>query len=287
MQALPLQDKVFHTIAKVEQFIDKLGGTEKVYVSYSGGADSEVLLHICRRFCDKNIKAVFCNTGQEWPDTISYVRQTENLDIIRPSHTIQWILGHCGFPLVSKEVSYYIRQLQTLNHDTKTWQVRAGNGKFSCPVKWRYLVNKPYRVSEKCCYYLKKAPFRNYDKKTGRSGMLGIMASESRIRELAYVKNGDCNTYSELRNVSWPMAIWTTHDVWEYIKHNHLSYNPIYDKLKDKRTGCMLCGYGVLSDKRKLTTCKELYPSYYKYITKLCNNGISYGEALHDSGLIL
>jgi 3'-phosphoadenosine 5'-phosphosulfate sulfotransferase (PAPS reductase)/FAD synthetase len=57
--------------------MDRVNGN--IYASYSGGKDSEVMLDIIRRFVDKNVPAVFCNTGNEYPEAVKFVRQTDNL----------------------------------------------------------------------------------------------------------------------------------------------------------------------------------------------------------------
>lgn len=286
LQRATLEDKVFHSITVLERFCEKIG-TGNVYVSFSGGADSLVCLHLARTFIDKNIKAVFCNTGQEWPQVVKYVKQFDNVDIIRPRYNIKQVFEKTGFPLVSKEVSSYIRKAQTLNHDTATYKKVMGTGKFSLPRRWRFLADKDYRTSEKCCYFLKKAPFHRYEKETGKKGILGIMASESRLRELTYFRRGGCNSFSERRTACWPIATWTTKDVWDYIRHNKLPYCDIYDELDDKRTGCVCCGYGVTLCPSKLNTLYRLYPHLYLQILKLKNNNIEYRTALKDSGMIL
>lgn len=43
-----------------------------MYVSFSGGKDSTVLYWLTRKIYP-NIKAVFCNTGNEYPDIVKFV----------------------------------------------------------------------------------------------------------------------------------------------------------------------------------------------------------------------
>lgn len=67
-----------------------MGGLDKVYISFSGGKDSTVLLDLCRKLYP-DILAVFCSTGNEYPDIIRFVNQKKaegvNLQIIRPKLT--------------------------------------------------------------------------------------------------------------------------------------------------------------------------------------------------------
>lgn len=71
-----LQRKIDHTLATIDSFVGRLGGLDKVYLSFSGGKDSTVLLHLARVIFP-NILAVFCNTGNEYPEIIQFVRQTQ------------------------------------------------------------------------------------------------------------------------------------------------------------------------------------------------------------------
>jgi len=56
-QSLPLSLKVSLTKARIRQWVNEYG-SDGVYVSFSGGKDSTVLLHIVRSMYP-NIKAVF------------------------------------------------------------------------------------------------------------------------------------------------------------------------------------------------------------------------------------
>lgn len=253
MQRWTLEQKVFHTIEVMQTFISRMGGTDKTYISFSGGVDSLVLLHIARKFIYKDFKAAFCNTGMEYPEMVRFVKKFSNVDIIHPKKHAKEIYETKGFPLVSKMTSQYIEEARRPNKDTNLYRLRMGNNRyFSIPKKWRFLVDKPYNTSDKCCHWLKKEPMRKYERETGRKPILGIMASESQMRQLTYVRNGGCNTFAEGKEKSMPLSIWMSEDVWNYIEHNHIEYCPIYDKLKDKRTGCVCCGYGVTLDPHKL-----------------------------------
>ena len=63
-QSLPLEVKVVMTRNRVRSFINEYG-TEGVYISFSGGKDSTILMDIVRRE-DRRIPAVFVDT---WMDT--------------------------------------------------------------------------------------------------------------------------------------------------------------------------------------------------------------------------
>ena len=80
----------------------------EVYVSFSGGKDSTVLLHIVRQLYP-DVEAVFSNTGLEYPEIVKFVKSFDNVTIIRPSMTFNNVIKEKGYPVVSKSVSNCVR----------------------------------------------------------------------------------------------------------------------------------------------------------------------------------
>jgi 3'-phosphoadenosine 5'-phosphosulfate sulfotransferase (PAPS reductase)/FAD synthetase len=114
-QSWTLEQKIDHSVGVISTFMEKMEG--KIYVAASGGKDSGVALDIVRRFVDKTAPAVFCNTGNEYPEVVKFVRQIQNLSIIHPGINIRQIIEKYGFPLISKEQSQYIRQAKHTHSD--------------------------------------------------------------------------------------------------------------------------------------------------------------------------
>ena len=78
-------------------------------------------------------------------------------------------------------------------------------------------------ISEQCCQKLKKAPAHKYTKTTGRHPIIGTMASESKLREIAYIQAGGCNVFDSSKGAeSKPLSIWNEEDIWAYIKLRNL-----------------------------------------------------------------
>ena len=112
-QALPLSVKVLMTKERIRQWVNEFG-EDGVCVSFSGGKDSTVLLHLIREMYP-NVKAVFSNTGLEYPEIQKFVRQFDNTDIIRPEMMFRDVITQYGYPLIGKEVAeaiYYARKLR-------------------------------------------------------------------------------------------------------------------------------------------------------------------------------
>jgi len=271
-----LEQKIDHSLYTIENAMSY--SDNKAYVSFSGGKDSTVLMSLCR-IIKPDIPVVFFNTKNEFPEIYDFISSVDNVTYINQEHSIKGIIDKHGFPLISKEQSQYIREARATKSE-KMLQLRLhgrkGNqGKIS--NKWQHLLKAPFNVSERCCYYLKKKPAMDFEKKTGLMPIIGTMASESRLRKQKYMKTG-CNAFELRRPASYPMSIWTTDDVWNYIKKFNVPYCDIYDK-GETQTGCMACGFGCHRDNR-FERLKESHPRSYEYAMGLTNNNVTYKEAI-------
>jgi 3'-phosphoadenosine 5'-phosphosulfate sulfotransferase (PAPS reductase)/FAD synthetase len=284
-QSWSLQQKIDHSLGVIEHFVNTLGGLDKVYVSFSGGKDSTVLLHLAKRLYP-NIKAMFINTGNEYPDIVKFVREmkkTNDIDEIHPRRTMKEIFEKLGFPLVSKEYSMYIRTVRN-SPDCKTAKRIMDDSDFKklgiLPKKWRFLTEVPFNTTPECCKIIKKRPAGRYERKTGRSPIIGTMADESRLRQTEYIKRGQCNVFGE-RSTSTPLAVWTEKDINDYIERFNVPIAKVYD-YGVKQTGCVACGFGIgqKNGYLKFEFLKEHYPKYYDMIMNYENNGVKFKDAL-------
>ena len=103
LQALPLRVKVEKTKQRIKEWVDYYG-EDGVYVSFSGGKDSTVLLTIVREMYPK-IPAVFCDTGLEYPEIREFVKGFENVVWLKPKMTFRNVIEKYGYPMISKEVA--------------------------------------------------------------------------------------------------------------------------------------------------------------------------------------
>lgn len=281
-QAWTLPQKIDHSLGVIEAFASRFDG--KVFVSFSGGKDSCVMLSLVELLMP-DVPVVFIMTGCESPSVCRFIRQQKEqhrIEIIRPVKTLKQVFAEYGFPLVSKEVSHDIQAVRR-NPDCQSSRNKLWLGNpHHIPERWHYLLNEPYEVSERCCFWLKKKPSHDYMKRTGRRPYLGLLASEGYTRQSTYIKRGGCNSFNEDGKqyaTSWPLAIWTEQDVWAYIKDRHIEVPDIYDQ-GATRTGCMGCGFGVQRSTETLDTLKRLWPKWYDLIMNYENNGCRYGDAL-------
>lgn len=116
MQALPLSVKIRMTEQRIRDWVYEYG-EDGVYVSFSGGKDSTVLLDIVRNVCGfKNVPAVFCDTGLEYPEIREFVKKFDNVVWLKPKMTFKQIINKYGYPFFGKEtadvVSYAVKYLE-------------------------------------------------------------------------------------------------------------------------------------------------------------------------------
>lgn len=260
LQNYPLWMKIEKTKQRIREWYEYYNG--QVYVSFSGGKDSTVLLHIAREVYP-DIEAVFSNTGLEFPEIIKYVKTYDNVSIVKPQVTFKEVIETKGYPVISKSVSNCIRLARKNIEDGKeTLRVRQIKGlekgsKFN-KGRWEYLLDAPFLISEQCCDELKKKPLKKWQKENDKYPLTAIMADEGGARKEAYLKTG-CNSFSA--GISKPMGFWTEQNVLEYIVTNNISICSVYGEiLKDnnglyyttgeKRTGCVWCPLRSTSSKR-------------------------------------
>ena len=107
-QALPLSVKILLTKDRIRQWVNEFG-EDGVYVSFSGGKDSTVLLHLVRELYP-DVEGVFCDTGLEYPEIREFVKTFDNIIWLKPKMNFKQVIDKYGYPFISKEVSETIEE---------------------------------------------------------------------------------------------------------------------------------------------------------------------------------
>ena len=285
LQNYPLELKVEKTKLRIKEWYEHWNG--EVYISFSGGKDSTVLLDIVRSMYPE-VEAVYVNTGLEYPENYKFVKTFDNVKILKPSMNFKEVIKKHGYPVVSKENSSYIWDIR---HSTEYMKQRRlygdSKGRFKLPKKYHYLIDAPFEISNKCCDVMKKAPVKKYEKQTGKKAIIGTMAEESNLRKQSYLKHG-CNAFESKRPISTPLGFWTQQDILEYIYVNKLPISSIYGDVVLKngvykttgvnRSGCIYCLYGIQNEgnPNRIQKLKQTHPIQYEY----CLNKLGLKEVL-------
>ena len=278
---MTLEEKIKRTKQLIMEWHAQFNG--KVYISFSGGKDSTVLLHIARNTLGcSDIVGVFDDTGLEYPEIREFVKKQKNIIWIKPKLTFKEVLKRYGYPIISKEQSRNIYEIKTTK-SKKLLDKRLGNGIGGLAKKWYPLLNADFKISNKCCYVMKKNAFHDFENKTGLKPMVATMAEESRQRMTAYFR-GECNEFQAKRPISKPMSFWNEQDVLQYIKRGNLEIASIYGDIIQEngrlrttgvhRTGCMFCMYGVHLEQTGQTRFDKMevtHPKLYDYIMHKLN----------------
>lgn len=291
-QALPLEAKLVFTRKKVREWYEHWHGD--VYVSFSGGKDSTVLMGIVKDMYP-DVPAVFCDTGLEYPEVRELALKNADV-VLKPSMNFKQVIEKYGYPFPSKEQAQFIREARTTKSDKlrnlRLYGKGDGTNFGRISAKWVSLTDAPFLIGEQCCNVMKKAPFKRYAKETNRKCMNASMTCESQLREKKYLKHG-CNSFDGKDPKSTPMAIWTEQDVLRYIVDNGIEYAGCYGEIVDSggklrctredRTGCMFCMFGIQYDgtPNRFQRMQRDYPKQYDY----CINKLGIGRVLDYVGI--
>ena len=304
-QHQPLYLKVMMTQQRIREWVD-FYGKDGVYISFSGGKDSTVLLHLVRGLYGNDIPAVFVNTGLEYPEIVKFVKTFENVEILRPKMGFDDVIKKYGYPIIGKEVAFKISKARkgskyAMRFVEGTMVDKKGGISQYCVVKYKPLMNTDFHISHECCNIMKKSPFKIYEKLQKRTPILGTMTEESALRRQIWLKSG-CNAFDSKRPMSNPMAFWKEQDVLLYIKQNNIPICSVYgdivsvckgdDNIYDnsltgdnsllkttgcQRTGCIFCAFGAhCRGDRRFLDLKITHPKQYNF----CMNGGEYVDGI-------
>ncbi len=306
---MDFDDKLLLTRIRIQQWYEHWNGN--VYVAFSGGKDSTVLLHIVRSIYP-DVKAVFSNTGLEYPEIATFAESFDNVETIRPAKSFVKILQDDGFPVSNKKTARKIEYLN--NPHVKNFASRRlaltgyvtskqlFNKRSKISQKWMPFIGSDVKLTSVCCEYLKKKPMLEFAKQRKKAGLpklyayVGMMMGEGNSRDVV-MKGRKCNSYESVTPSSVPLKFWNDNDVWKYINDYKIEICSVYKDFNLKRTGCTFCAYGVEREPKndnRFTKLKESHPKQYNgFINKfgmskaLDYAGISYGQtATHKKAVI-
>lgn len=296
LQSKSLEEKIQISSARIIEWYEYWKG--QVYVSFSGGKDSTVLLHLVRKLYP-DVTGFFSDTGLEFPEIREFVKSFDNINWGVPEkydrktksykkYVFKNVIFDYGYPIISKEQSSFIYEYRTTKSeklkDIRLNGSKSGKGKIS--KKYLFLINSDFLIGNKCCNYMKKVPAHKFTKETGLYPIIGTMTYESKRRESNWIQYG-CNSFQQKIPISTPIAFWLEQDILQYIKKYNLEYaSPYGELMEDKngklyftgysRTGCVFCGFGCHLEKEpnRFQQLAKTHPKLYNY----CINGGEYDK---------
>ena len=233
-QKLPYEFKVNYATTRAWEFYDECGRRGlNCHVSV-GGLDSITLLLFLRSI-GIHVPGVSVSSLED--KSIQKIHKLLGVTSISPYMNKSQVIRNLGFPVLSKEIASKIELLQnpsnknaTVRHAIITGETGAYGGyrkgtRMKLAKKWLELfaggeneregVNykcAPFKVSAKCCYYMKEKPCEDWGKKHNSVPYLGLMASEGGRREKSLMING-CNYFGKTTIRSSPFAIFSRQDL--------------------------------------------------------------------------
>lgn len=339
----PYSFKKKYAAIRAREFVSECDKRGLNYHVSVGGLDSIVLFIFLRSIGiyapgisvsyleDRSIQKVHTALGLE--KLQSAVRE------VRPDGTvIRWakpqIIQEFGFPVLSKEIAAKIELLQnpteknkTVRHAIITCETGEYGGfqtdsRMKMAQQWLDLFGgyenenegvhykiPPFKVSSKCCYYLKEKPCDDWAKQNNSVPFLGLMASEGGRRAKSLRLHG-CNYFGKSVIRSAPFAIFNRQDLltlalemndwylqnWQKCGFKEIDtiVPAIYGEIardpdgtlrttKAQRTGCSMCGFGLHMEKRphRFDQLRERnYKEWDFWMNKVCTDpetGEKYG----------
>lgn len=250
----------------------------KYYLSYSGGKDSHFLYWFIKEYLhDTETEIVSVNTYMEHQEILKRMLENANR-ILLPAMKPFEIKEKYGSPCFSKIQDEYIERYQKgCRTDSLMMHIYGyvfvGNNdikyttlfKLNNTAKDLLLSNKLHKVSPKCCKYLKKEPFKQFEKQTGKKAILGVRGGESAMRKSQYKS---CFTKDKKFT---PLHDLDDELLEKIYKKFNIEIPKIYDHVS--RTGCAGCPYGswkgetkkeldLLSDSKRKFVIKYFKESY-------------------------
>lgn len=286
-----------------------------------GGLDSITLLIFLRSI---HIDAPGISVSFLEDPSIQHIHRQLGVERLKPlqrSDGTYWtkskVIQEFGFPVLSKEIAAKIELLQnpsprnmTVRHAIITGETGEYGGnqthsRMKMSQKWLEkfggadnegkalgYAQAPFKVSSKCCYYLKERPCDIWAREHHSVPYLGLMASEGGRRAKS-LKIYGCNYFGESTIRSAPFAIFQRQDLLQLAIDLEVPVPEIYGKIVRKRdgtlmttgaqrTGCSMCGFGIHMEKRphRFDLLRQRSPKEWDMLMyHLCKdeNGNDYG----------
>lgn len=274
--------KVRYAEIRAKEFARECDKRDLNYHVSVGGLDSITLYLFLRQI---GINAPGISVSHLEDTSIQRIHRQLGITSVKPYRSKPQVIQEFGFPVLSKETASKIELLQnpspknaTVRHaiitgETGEYGGNRKNTRMKMSQKWLNLFGGPenenegvnyqcasFKVSSKCCYYLKEKPCDDWAKQNNSVPFLGLMASEGGRRQKSLMIHG-CNYFGKSTIRSAPFAIFNRQDILQLVLDLKVPVPEIYGEIvrdpggtlrttKAQRTGCSMCGFGIHLEKR-------------------------------------
>jgi len=233
-------------IARIHAAYEIAKNSDKtLVVAYSGGKDSDILLHLAFK-SDVPFTVEHNHTTADAPQTVYHIRE-----VFRQ--------------LTARGIQNKINYPPEITIDSKT--TRA--------TMWNVIIKNgipPTRLARYCCRYFKERHFEGqyiltgirWDESNNRKkrGLYENITKNKDKRIIFMDENDDKRKLTEMcvkqnRLTINPIIDWTDKEVWTYITENGIKINPLYE-MGFHRVGCIGC---PMAGKARLKEF-EMFPKY-------------------------
>lgn len=303
LDTLPDNLEVFDSFIKADS---KLCGypADKIMVSISGGADSDIVLDLVSRIA-KDVRYVFFDTGLEYQATKDHLAFLEDkygvkIDIEKAIIPIPLSCRKYGQPFISKQVSEWISRLQ---HHNFQWEdepfevLYKRYPKCKAALKWwcnewtegskfniaynkllkEFMVANPptFKISNKCCKFAKKDVAKKYKKDAGiLLSCTGLRKAEGGARSNipnCFTPNAGDTGVDEFRPIFW----YKDESKQVYESHFDVTHSRCYSEYGLKRTGCAGCPFGR-DFEFELKVIEKHEPKLFNAVNKIFGDSYEY-----------
>lgn len=316
-QQLPYDFKIAYAEVRAREFFEECARRDlNCHVSV-GGLDS-ITLYCFLKSIGINVPAVSVSCLED--KSIQEVHKQLKIIRLKPLKSKVAVIKEFGFPIISKETANKINLLQRPTEDNKTvrhaiitgetgeYGGNRENSRMKMSQIWLelfggyenetenvdYLI-PDFKVSDKCCYYLKEKPCDDWAKDNNSVPYLGLMASEGGRRQKSLMING-CNYFGKSTIRSAPFAIFSRQDLLQLALDLKVTVPAIYGEIKRnndgflyttkaQRTGCSMCGFGIQKERTRPHRFDLLYqnnPREWNYWL----NDIGFGKVFDWIGFL-
>lgn len=239
--------------------LQTFANTEPYQLGYSGGKDSDVILHLARK-SGVNFTAVHNHTTIDAPETVRYIRSKKDIVIEYPKYSMwQLIVRHKTPP--TRLFRYCCQELKEYSGTGKkvitgVRKAESRNRKENQGIVTFTKPNKEIRS---------KADDINFHL-TSKGGVVVLNYENAESHRVVE------NCYRTSKTLVNPILEWDDEYLWWYIRHEEIEINPMYNNGCPggcSRIGCIGCPMGGKNRYKEFTQYPKYKDAYIRAFDKM------------------